>query len=177
MHCNTMILDVYAREILDSRGNPTIEAEILTESGVSARAAVPSGASAGEHEALELRDKDSRYGGKGVWQAVHHVNTALADLLIGEDILDQKRQCTAVGFHGCGLWGSKDSGDSAVSLSWGYVRLTNAGAHDECGKRRMPQPESSGFPGVYDYAFWGLLLFRRAAHGSGNLPSAEKTSG
>lgn len=91
MHCNTMILDVYAREILDSRGNPTIEAEILTESGVSARAAVPSGASAGEHEALELRDKDSRYGGKGVWQAVHHVNTALADLLIGEDILDQKR--------------------------------------------------------------------------------------
>ena len=82
MHCNTMILDVYAREILDSRGNPTIEAEILTESGVSARAAVPSGASAGEHEALELRDKDSRYGGKGVWQAVHHVNTALADLLI-----------------------------------------------------------------------------------------------
>ena len=91
MHCNTMILDVYAREILDSRGNPTIEAEILTESGVSARAAVPSGASAGEHEALELRDKDSRYGGKGVWQAVHHVKTALEYLLIGEDILDQKR--------------------------------------------------------------------------------------
>ncbi len=138
MHCNTMILDVYAREILDSRGNPTIEAEILTESGVSARAAVPSGASAGEHEALELRDKDSqRYGGKGVWQAVHHVNTALADLLIGEDILDQKRidqllikadgtkEKSALGANAllsvsmAGLWGSKDSGDSAVSLFLG----------------------------------------------------------
>ena len=69
------IIDIYAREILDSRGNPTIEVEIALDSGVIARAAVPSGASTGEREALELRDGDkNRYLGKGVLKAVEHVN-------------------------------------------------------------------------------------------------------
>ena len=69
------IIDIYAREILDSRGNPTVEVEVYLESGVMGRAAVPSGASTGEREALELRDGDkSRYLGKGVQQAVENVN-------------------------------------------------------------------------------------------------------
>jgi len=84
------IADVYAREILDSRGNPTLEVEVLLESGAMGRAAVPSGASTGEREALELRDGDaSRYLGKGVLTAVNNVNTQIADQIIGMDATDQ----------------------------------------------------------------------------------------
>lgn len=84
------IADVYAREILDSRGNPTLEVEVLLESGVTGRAAVPSGASTGEREALELRDGDAaRYLGKGVLTAVDNVNSQIADQIIGMDATDQ----------------------------------------------------------------------------------------
>ena len=84
------IIDVIGREILDSRGNPTVEAEVVLESGVTGRAAVPSGASTGVREAIELRDKDpKRYGGKGVLKAVEHVNTELADAVIGLEATDQ----------------------------------------------------------------------------------------
>ena len=84
------IVDVYAREILDSRGNPTLEVEVYLESGAFGRAAVPSGASTGEREALELRDGDkSRYLGKGVLKAVDNVNNELADEIIGMDADDQ----------------------------------------------------------------------------------------
>lgn len=84
------IADVYAREILDSRGNPTLEVEALLESGITARAAVPSGASTGEREALELRDGDkSRYLGKGVLTAVDNVNAKIADQIVGMDASDQ----------------------------------------------------------------------------------------
>jgi len=84
------IVDIYAREILDSRGNPTVEVEVYLESGVMGRAAVPSGASTGEREALELRDGDkSRYLGKGVLKAVDHVNEEIAEALIGWDAADQ----------------------------------------------------------------------------------------
>jgi len=84
------IVDVYAREILDSRGNPTLEVEVFLESGAFGRAAVPSGASTGEREALELRDGDkSRYLGKGVLKAVDNVNNLIADELIGMDADDQ----------------------------------------------------------------------------------------
>ncbi len=73
------MFDIFAREILDSRGNPTVECDVLLESGVMGRAAVPSGASTGQKEALELRDGDkSRYLGKGVLQAVEHVNNEIA---------------------------------------------------------------------------------------------------
>jgi enolase len=84
------IIDVIAREILDSRGNPTVEADVLLESGVLGRAAVPSGASTGSREAIELRDGDkSRYLGKGVLKAVEHVNTEICEAIIGLDVEDQ----------------------------------------------------------------------------------------
>jgi len=87
---STTISDIHAREILDSRGNPTIEVDVELENGVRGRAAVPSGASTGEHEAVELRDGDkSRYLGKGVLNAVEHVNGTLAEELTGYDAIDQ----------------------------------------------------------------------------------------
>jgi enolase len=86
------IKSVHAREILDSRGNPTVEVEVLLEGGASGRAAVPSGASTGAHEAVELRDGDKgRYRGKGVLKAVEHVNKEIAQALVGLDALDQSR--------------------------------------------------------------------------------------
>ena len=84
------IKDVKAREILDSRGNPTVEVDVYLESGVVGRAAVPSGASTGEREALEMRDGGNRYMGKGVLNAVQNVNGPLRDLVIGMDAFDQK---------------------------------------------------------------------------------------
>ena len=84
------IVDVVAREILDSRGNPTVEADVLLESGVMGRAAVPSGASTGSREAIELRDGDpQRYGGKGVLRAVEHVNTEISEAIAGLDATEQ----------------------------------------------------------------------------------------
>lgn len=86
----SQIVSVHAREILDSRGNPTIEVEVVTASGASGRAAVPSGASTGENEALELRDGDkNRYLGKGVLKAVHNVNNVIAEEVMGMDVTDQ----------------------------------------------------------------------------------------
>jgi len=79
------IAGINAREILDSRGNPTVEVDVLLESGAFGRAAVPSGASTGQREALELRDKDKRYAGKGVQKAVKNVNTKIAPRLIGRE--------------------------------------------------------------------------------------------
>ena len=84
------IVDIVAREILDSRGNPTVEADVLLESGVSGRAAVPSGASTGTREAIELRDGDkSRYLGKGVLKAVEHINTEICEAIVGLDAIEQ----------------------------------------------------------------------------------------
>ena len=86
----THIVEITGREILDSRGNPTVEVDVILESGVIGRAAVPSGASTGENEALELRDRDkSRYMGEGVLKAVDNVNTVISDALLGMDVLDQ----------------------------------------------------------------------------------------
>jgi len=88
---DTLIDTVFAHEILDSRGNPTVEVEVTLADGSWGRAAVPSGASTGVHEALELRDGDkSRYGGKGVLKAVENVNEKIAEVLYGWDALDQK---------------------------------------------------------------------------------------
>lgn len=86
----TTIVDVFGREILDSRGNPTVEVDVVLESGILGRAAVPSGASTGEHEAVELRDGDKeRYMGKGVLDAVKNINDIIAEAVIGEDATDQ----------------------------------------------------------------------------------------
>ena len=85
-----LIRDIFAREILDSRGNPTIEAEVLAGENIGGRAAVPSGASTGKYEAVELRDQEERYGGKGVERAVENVNSCLAKAVIGMNVFDQK---------------------------------------------------------------------------------------
>lgn len=88
----TKIKDIYAREILDSRGNPTVEVELTLESGIKSLASVPSGASTGKREAIELRDNDkSRYHGKGVLTAVSNVNNIIRPLLIGKDCLNQRK--------------------------------------------------------------------------------------
>ena len=86
----SLITDIYAREVLDSRGNPTVEAEVYTEAGGAGRGIVPSGASTGEHEAVELRDGDKdRFGGKGVLKAVANVNNVIAKELVGMEVTDQ----------------------------------------------------------------------------------------
>ncbi len=86
----SIILDIYGREVLDSRGNPTVEVEVYTEAGGYGRAIVPSGASTGEHEAIELRDNDKkRYNGKGVLKAVDNVNKKIAPAIIGMEVTDQ----------------------------------------------------------------------------------------
>src|SRR5215218_6259541 len=86
----TAIVDIIAREILDSRGNPTVEVDVVLENGSLGRAAVPSGASTGAHEAVELRDGDKgHWGGKGVTKAVADVNGAIADAVVGRDASDQ----------------------------------------------------------------------------------------
>lgn len=85
-----LIRDIFAREILDSRGNPTIEAEVLAGENIVGRAAVPSGASTGKYEAVEFRDQEERYGGKGVERAVENVNSCLAKAVIGMNVFDQK---------------------------------------------------------------------------------------
>src|SRR6476619_2918854 len=85
------ILDITAREILDSRGNPTVEADVILTSGVIGRAAVPSGASTGEHEAIELRDNDkARYGGKGVRNAIRNIEEKIAPALNDFDVTENK---------------------------------------------------------------------------------------
>ena len=85
------IKTIKGREILDSRGNPTIEVDVILENGVVGRASVPSGASTGENEALELRDHDrTRFGGKGVQKAVKHIHQVIAPALAGMDVTDQR---------------------------------------------------------------------------------------
>ena len=84
------IVDIIGREVIDSRGNPTVECDVLLESGTMGRAAVPSGASTGSREAIELRDGDaSRYGGKGVLRAVENINTEISEAIMGLDAQEQ----------------------------------------------------------------------------------------
>lgn len=85
----SIIINIHARQILDSRGNPTVEVDVITENGILGRAAVPSGASTGEHEAVELRDGGNSFMGKGVGQAVNNVNTIIAEELVGTSVFEQ----------------------------------------------------------------------------------------
>ena len=85
----SIIINIHARQILDSRGNPTVEVDVITENGILGRAAVPSGASTGEHEAVELRDGGAAFMGKGVSKAVNNVNTAIAEALLGTSVFEQ----------------------------------------------------------------------------------------
>ena len=87
----SIIINVHARQILDSRGNPTVEVDVITENGTLGRAAVPSGASTGEHEAVELRDGGKDFMGKGVQTAVNNVNQQLAEHIVGVSVFEQNR--------------------------------------------------------------------------------------
>ena len=137
------IKDICGREIMDSRGNPTVEADVILESGVMGRAAVPSGASTGTREAVELRDGDKkRYGGKGVLKAVEHVNTALKQALVGQDSRDQ----AAIDRKMIDLDGTETKGRLganallAVSLANAHAAATDAGQplYRYLGKGREP---------------------------------------
>ena len=122
------IMDIHAREILDSRGNPTVEVDVNLATGAFGRAAVPSGASTGEHEAVELRDNDAnRYLGKGVQQAVENVNTIIADALIGEDALAQNDIDTAM----CELDGTENKSRLGANAILGVSLAVAKAAADE----------------------------------------------
>jgi len=123
------IVDVSAREILDSRGNPTVEVEVELLSGAHGRAAVPSGASTGAHEVVELRDGGDRYGGKGVRAAVGNVNDEIADAIVGLEALDQRLLDRTL----VDLDGTDDKGRLGANALLGVsLAVAHAGA-DECG--------------------------------------------
>ncbi|MFO1139614.1 MAG: phosphopyruvate hydratase [Paracoccus sp. (in: a-proteobacteria)] len=138
----TAIIDIYAREILDSRGNPTVEVDVTLEDGTMGRAAVPSGASTGAHEAVEKRDGDkSRFMGKGVLEAVAAVNGEIAENLIGEDVTDQvgidrlmieldgtpnKGRLGANAILGVSLAAAKAAAETSAQPLYRYVGGTNA---------------------------------------------------
>ena len=120
------IMHIFAREILDSRGNPTVEVEALLADGSRGRAAVPSGASTGEHEAHELRDGDERYSGKGVLKAVNNVNETIADELAGLEADDQRIVDTLM-LELDGTDNKKNLGANAILACpwlWPRLRLT-----------------------------------------------------
>ena len=166
------IESVVGREILDSRGNPTVEAEITLADGTVARGCAPSGASTGEFEALELRDGDkSRYLGKGVTKAVENINTVIADAVVGMDASD----IYAVDAAMLKVDGTKDKSNlganailavsiaacraAAASLEMPLYRWQPpACAHDEHSERRRTRNEYCGYTGVYDHAGGRTLL-------------------
>lgn len=121
------IVDIVGREVLDSRGNPTVECDVLLESGVMGRAAVPSGASTGSREAIELRDGDkSRYLGKGVLKAVENINTEISEAVLGLDASEQ-------------AFLDKTLIDRGWPLGAGPLALRTVGpnAHDPCARTRL----------------------------------------
>ncbi len=124
------ILDITGREILDSRGNPTVEVDVILESGALGRAAVPSGASTGAHEAVELRDGDKdRYGGKGVLQAVESVNGEIFDILSGRDADDQIALDRAM----IALDGTENKGRLGANAILGVSMALAKAAAEDCG--------------------------------------------
>ena len=131
------ITDVYAREILDSRGNPTIEVEVLAGDEFCGRASVPSGASTGKYEAVELRDKEERYGGLGVQQAADHVNARIAPEVIGMNVLDQ----TAI--------------DQAMVRLDGTKNKSNLGANAMLGVSLAAARAAAGALGLPLYSYLG----------------------
>ena len=125
------IIYLHAREILDSRGNPTVEVDVHLASGVFGRAAVPSGASTGEHEAVELRDKDqNRYLGKGVQKAVENVNTVIAGVLVGENVFAQNEIDATM----CELDGTENKSNLGANAILGVSLAVAKAAADELGQ-------------------------------------------
>ena len=189
----TAIADIHAREILDSRGNPTVEVEVTLESGAVGRAAVPSGASTGAHEAVEKRDGDAkRYGGRGVREAVGaRQRRDLRRAQSGFDAADQladrphadrtrrhaeqgkaRRQCRARGQPRLREGVGDRSRSAALPLCRRRLRPHPAGADDEHRQWRGARRQPDRHPGIHDHAGRRAELRRRDSHGLGNLPRA-----
>ena len=166
----SLIEDIHARQILDSRGNPTVEVDVALTSGIVGRAAVPSGASTGEHEAVELRDNEKDYYlGKSVKQAVENVNSVLADELVGYPVhlqteIDQmmiqidgtpnKSKLGANAILGVSMAVAKAAAQTTglMEISGRDQRKSAASSHDEYYKRRISCRQQCGPSGIHGYA-------------------------
>ncbi len=160
------IVDIRAREILDSRGNPTIEADVITADGAIGRAAVPSGASTGSREALELRDGDkSRYGGKGVLKAVEHVNGELCEAIAGMEVTEQ----AAIDRAMLELDGSDNKGRLGANALLG---VSLAAAHASAQEKSLPLYRSLG-TGTYRLPVPMMNIINGGAHAANSVDLQE----
>jgi enolase len=160
------IVEVAAREVLDSRGNPTVEVEVQLMSGGRGRAAVPSGASTGAHEALELRDGGERYGGKGVLRAVEHVNGEIADTILGLDGLDQRLVDDAL----VTLDGTDTKARLGANALLGVSLATAKAAADEC---ELPLYRYVGGAGAHVLPLPLMNVLNGGAHADSNVDLQE----
>jgi len=161
------IMDIYAREILDSRGNPTIEVDVLLESGVLGRSAVPSGASTGEREALELRDGDtSRYLGKGVQKAVDNVNEKICDALIGWEVTDQ----AGIDEKLLELDGTETKSNLGANALLGVSLACSRAAAEESG---LPYYQYLGGPNAKELPLPMMNILNGGAHADNNVDIQE----
>ena len=161
------IADIYAREILDSRGNPTLEVEVFLDSGAKGRAAVPSGASTGEREALELRDGDkSRYLGKGVQKAVDNVNNIIAEQLIGMEGSDQ----VGIDNKMLQLDGTEYKSTLGANAILGVSLAVAKAAADEAG---LPLYQYLGGPNAKELPLPMMNIINGGAHADNNVDIQE----
>ena len=161
------IISIAGREVLDSRGNPTVEVDVVLDSGAHGRAMVPSGASTGEHEAVELRDKDpKRYSGKGVLNAVHHVNTEIQQALMGSDALDQR----AIDYQLIDLDGTENKGRLGANAILG---VSLAVAHAAADELALPLFRSVGGPNAHVLPVPMMNVINGGAHADNNIDLQE----
>ena len=161
------IISIAGREVLDSRGNPTVEVDVVLDSGAHGRAMVPSGASTGEHEAVELRDKEpKRYSGKGVLNAVHHVNTEIQQALIGSDALDQR----AIDYQLIDLDGTENKGRLGANAILG---VSLAVAHAAADELALPLFRSVGGPNAHVLPVPMMNVINGGAHADNNIDLQE----
>ena len=165
------IIDIKGREVLDSRGNPTVEADVILENGIIGRACAPSGASTGSREALELRDGDkSRYMGKGVLKAVANINGAIRDLLLGKDATDQQALDRAMI--------ALDGTENKVSLGANAILAVSLAAAKAAAQAKgMPLyahiAELNGTPGVYSMPVPMMNIINGGEHADNNVDIQE----
>ena len=161
------IVDIVAREILDSRGNPTVEADVLLESGAMGRAAVPSGASTGSREAIELRDGDARrYGGKGVLKAVEAVNTEISEAIVGLDASEQSFIDQTL----CELDGTENKGRLGANATLAVSMAAAKAAAEESG---LPLYRYFGGAGPMQMPVPQMNVINGGAHANNNLDMQE----
>ena len=161
------IVDIVAREILDSRGNPTVEADVLLESGAMGRAAVPSGASTGSREAIELRDGDAkRYGGKGVLKAVESVNTEISEAIVGLDASEQSFIDQTL----CDLDGTENKSRLGANATLAVSMATAKAAAEESG---LPLYRYFGGSGPMQMPVPLMNVINGGAHANNNLDMQE----